>query len=174
MAKGISAADWESEDAKISGGFYRSSQGSNLDNENRKSTSSTTSNNGKPFLPEPSQTPSLPPKPPAKNQSQQSYNLSFTQQLQQISRHKGRPGSRLLSPHAEPHSPIYASPPQSPSSDSVNDERISPMNAFSAASFPSTQEFTSPTENRLLSNTAQDPPILSNGCNLGSFAFSRV
>ncbi|CAG7833658.1 unnamed protein product [Allacma fusca] len=54
--------------------------------------------------------------------------LSFTQQVQQLSRAKGRPGSRLLSPLNEPQSPIYASPPQSPSSDSVNEERISPCN----------------------------------------------
>lgn len=46
--------------------------------------------------------------------------LSFTQQLQQCSRGaKNRPLSKLLSPlKSEPQSPIYASPPHSPLSDS--------------------------------------------------------
>lgn len=47
--------------------------------------------------------------------------LSFTQQLQQCSRGaKSRPLSKLLSPlKSEPQSPIYASPPHSPLSDSL-------------------------------------------------------
>lgn len=46
--------------------------------------------------------------------------MSFTQQLQQCSRGaKSRPLSKLLSPlKSEPQSPIYASPPHSPLSDS--------------------------------------------------------
>jgi hypothetical protein len=68
-------------------------------------------------------------------QASKQYGLSFTQQVQQMSRLKGRPGSRLLSPLKEPHSPIYASPPQSPSSDSVNEDRVSPHNVFSSQPF---------------------------------------
>ncbi|XP_032676835.1 ankyrin repeat domain-containing protein 50 isoform X3 [Odontomachus brunneus] len=61
--------------------------------------------------------------------------LSFTQQLQQCSRGaKNRPLSKLLSPlKSEPQSPIYASPPHSPLSDSFIP--YSPTNT----SLPSTQ-----------------------------------
>ncbi|XP_058805828.1 ankyrin repeat domain-containing protein 50-like isoform X2 [Phymastichus coffea] len=65
--------------------------------------------------------------------------LSFTQQLQQCSRGvKSRPLSKLLSPlKSEPQSPIYASPPHSPSSDSLipySPTNTSPPSAQTAAS----------------------------------------
>ena len=65
--------------------------------------------------------------------------MSFTQQLQQCSRGiKSRPLSKLLSPlKSEPQSPIYASPPRSPSSDSLipySPTRTSPPSAQTAAS----------------------------------------
>ncbi|XP_023290430.1 ankyrin repeat domain-containing protein 50 isoform X4 [Orussus abietinus] len=65
--------------------------------------------------------------------------LSFTQQLQQCSRGaKSRPLSKLLSPlKSEPQSPIYASPPHSPLSDSLipySPTNTSPPSAQTAAS----------------------------------------
>ncbi|XP_051163181.1 ankyrin repeat domain-containing protein 50 [Leptopilina boulardi] len=65
--------------------------------------------------------------------------LSFTQQLQQCSRGvKSRPLSKLLSPlKSEPQSPIYASPPHSPVSDSLipySPTNTSPPSAQTAAS----------------------------------------
>lgn len=65
--------------------------------------------------------------------------LSFTQQLQQCSRGaKSRPLSKLLSPlKSEPQSPIYASPPHSPLSDSLipySPTNTSPPSAKTAAS----------------------------------------
>ncbi|XP_043596454.1 ankyrin repeat domain-containing protein 50-like isoform X2 [Bombus pyrosoma] len=64
--------------------------------------------------------------------------LSFTQQLQQCSRGaKSRPLSKLLSPlKSEPQSPIYASPPHSPLSDSLipySPTNTSPPSAQTAA-----------------------------------------
>ncbi|XP_072761084.1 uncharacterized protein [Anoplolepis gracilipes] len=64
--------------------------------------------------------------------------LSFTQQLQQCSRGaKSRPLSKLLSPlKSEPQSPIYASPPHSPLSDSLipySPSNKSPPSAQTAA-----------------------------------------
>ncbi|XP_015438635.1 PREDICTED: ankyrin repeat domain-containing protein 50 [Dufourea novaeangliae] len=64
--------------------------------------------------------------------------LSFTQQLQQCSRGaKSRPLSKLLSPlKSEPQSPIYASPPHSPLSDSLipySPTNTSPPSAKTAA-----------------------------------------
>ncbi|XP_029174037.1 ankyrin repeat domain-containing protein 50 isoform X4 [Nylanderia fulva] len=70
--------------------------------------------------------------------------LSFTQQLQQCSRGaKSRPLSKLLSPlKSEPQSPIYASPPHSPLSDSLipySPTNTSPPSAQTAASVIQTQ-----------------------------------
>ncbi|XP_008215505.1 ankyrin repeat domain-containing protein 50 isoform X1 [Nasonia vitripennis] len=70
--------------------------------------------------------------------------LSFTQQLQQCSRGvKSRPLSKLLSPlKSEPQSPIYASPPHSPSSDSLipySPTNTSPPSAQTAASIIQSQ-----------------------------------
>ncbi|XP_043515148.1 ankyrin repeat domain-containing protein 50 isoform X3 [Frieseomelitta varia] len=64
--------------------------------------------------------------------------LSFTQQLQQCTRGaKSRPLSKLLSPlKSEPQSPIYASPPHSPLSDSLipySPTNTSPPSAQTAA-----------------------------------------
>jgi hypothetical protein len=103
-------------------------------------------------------------------QASKQYGLSFTQQVQQMSRLKGRPGSRLLSPLKEPHSPIYASPPQSPSSDSVNEDRVSPHNVFSSVTGYQASEFATD----LARGNISGSPILSNGCGLQSFAFNRV
>lgn len=70
--------------------------------------------------------------------------MSFTQQLQQCSRGvKSRPLSKLLSPlKSEPQSPIYASPPHSPSSDSLipySPTNTSPPSAQTAASIIQSQ-----------------------------------
>ncbi|KAJ8688175.1 hypothetical protein QAD02_023970 [Eretmocerus hayati] len=70
--------------------------------------------------------------------------MSFTQQLQQCSRGvKSRPLSKLLSPlKSEPQSPIYASPPRSPSSDSLipySPTNTSPPSAQTAASIIQSQ-----------------------------------
>lgn len=91
--------------------------------------------------------------------------LSFTQQVQQFSKVRGRPGSRLLSPLNEPTSPIYASPPQSPSSDSINDERLSPSTEFPA------MDYLHHHRNNNLQNMNASP-VLTNG--LQPFAFTRV
>ncbi|XP_065344739.1 ankyrin repeat domain-containing protein 50-like [Cloeon dipterum] len=54
-------------------------------------------------------------------------DLSFTQQLQRASKHRPLSQVLLLSPLSEPQSPIYASPPQSPLSDSsVRNSNSSP------------------------------------------------
>ncbi|XP_014206836.1 ankyrin repeat domain-containing protein 50-like [Copidosoma floridanum] len=94
------------------------------------------------------------PNPPAVGHQQQHQQgsssgngrtvLSFTQQLQQCSRGvKSRPLSKLLSPlKSEPQSPIYASPPHSPSSDSLvpySPTNTSPPSAQTAASIIQSQ-----------------------------------
>jgi hypothetical protein len=193
LTKGLNTSEWENHNPEDAGafsstGFYRSSQtapgGHALDNaaadaEKRKS-SSNPSPGPKPFLPEPDRANNSVPvndykKPLTTSESSsKQYGLSFTQQVQQMSRHKGRPGSRLLSPLAEPHSPIYASPPQSPSSDSVNDDRISPLNAFSNVTSYHSNEF-NPSAGDLPRGNVTEFPVLNNGCGITqSFAFNRV
>lgn len=54
-------------------------------------------------------------------------DLSFTQQLQRASKHRPLSQVLLLSPLSEPQSPIYASPPQSPLSDSSLRNNSPPM-----------------------------------------------
>ncbi|XP_011499248.1 PREDICTED: ankyrin repeat domain-containing protein 50 [Ceratosolen solmsi marchali] len=81
---------------------------------------------------------------PIINQGSSKAVLSFTQQLQQCSRGiKSRPLSKLLSPlRSEPQSPIYASPPHSPSSDSIipySPTNNSPPSAQTAASIIQSQ-----------------------------------
>lgn len=99
--------------------------------------------------------------------------LSFTQQVQQLSRMKGRPGSRLLSPLNEPQSPIYASPPQSPSSDSINDDRVSPNSAFplNVGRSHNSGDFSGAD---IGGGGKSGSPLLNNGCSVQPFAFTRV
>lgn len=97
--------------------------------------------------------------------------LSFTQQVQQLSRMKGRPGSRLLSPLNEPQSPIYASPPQSPSSDSINDDRVSPHSAFPGGSHHNSGDFSGAD---IGLGGKSGSPHMTNGCGVQPFAFTRV
>lgn len=106
------------------------------------------------------------------NSASKQSGLSFTQQVQQLSRMKGRPGSRLLSPLNEPQSPIYASPPQSPSSDSINDDRLSPHGAHRSDNVGShnSGDF-SGTD---FGGGKPGSPLMSNGSSVQPFAFTRV
>lgn len=141
LCPGLTASPAESPESTFEKRRSVASLGQHSSSKSSGNLTTSTHSSGGPRAPTPReahlqqhQQPLAPPAPSAPPASAMSPVLSFTQQLQQCGRGRGRrhppPPQPALTPLDEPASPLYASPPLSPLSDGPGGGRHLPAGAI--------------------------------------------